>query len=242
VSTYRAFQDEGTPEETGTISPAIGPEKKVTGDKRTLTSAEISIEEMEPAASGIHRTVVPVVPIVVTLPTIRPLRLLRLVTALYVLHQHSVGTKFRRRVISYTALSAALLVFVAALAELDTERNLPGASITSFGKVIWWRFTTITTVGDGSVTPVSITGRAIVAGLLIGGITLIGVISATFVSWIVERVAPKEKAEQAATRGQIADLAQRFARPEEIASSPTAGENPARSPTLRSFPSPRSLN
>jgi voltage-gated potassium channel len=153
--------------------------------------------------------------IVVTLPALRPLRLLRLVTVLNVLQQHSSGTKFRGRVIAYTALSAALLVFVAALAELDTERNLYGASITTFGNSIWWAFTTITTVGDGSVTPVSITGRAIAAGLMIGGISLLGVITATFASWIVERVAHKEQAEQAATRGQIADLAERFTRLEE---------------------------
>ena len=148
---------------------------------------------------------------IVALPALRPLRLLRLVTVLSVL-QRTAGGKFRGRVVSYTAVAAALLVFVAALATLDAEREAPGASITTFGNAIWWAFVAITTVGDAVFSPVTITGRFISAGLMLGGIALLGVVTATLASWIVERVAHREEAEQAATRGQIAELADRFAR------------------------------
>jgi voltage-gated potassium channel len=147
---------------------------------------------------------------IVALPVLRPLRLLRLVTVISVLQQRAIGTRFRGRVVTYTAVSAVLLVYAAALAELDAERGVPGASISTFGDSLWWSAATITTVGDAAFSPVSITGRFVAIGLMIGGISLLGVVTATFASWIVERVAHKEETEQAATRGQIADLLERF--------------------------------
>ncbi len=66
---------------------------------------------------------------------------------------------------------------------------------------------TITTVGYGDIFPVTTLGRVIAAGVMIAGIGLIGVVTATLASWIVERVASEEEQQQAATRQQVADLA-----------------------------------
>ncbi|HEY0261274.1 MAG TPA: ion channel [Lacisediminihabitans sp.] len=146
---------------------------------------------------------------IVALPLLRPLRLLRLVVLLRVL-QRAAGTALRGRVVVYAAGSALLLVFVGALAVLDTERGAPGASITTFGRAIWWAFVTITTVGYGDVYPVTDEGRLIAVAVMLGGIALIGVVTATLASWIVERVAQQDEESQAATRRQVADLARQI--------------------------------
>lgn len=143
---------------------------------------------------------------IVALPLLRPLRLLRLVTLLRVL-QRVAGTALRGRIVVYVAGAVTLLVFVAALAELDQERHAPGASIVTFGDGIWWAVVTVTTVGYGDLYPVTDIGRLIAVAVMVAGIALIGVVTATLASWIVERVALKDEAEQASTRRQVSELA-----------------------------------
>ncbi len=152
---------------------------------------------------------------IVVLPMLRPLRLLRLVTILAVL-QKTAGSAFRGRVSIYVAGAASLLVFTAALAVLDSERHAPGATITTFGNALWWAFVTITTVGYGDYTPITETGRLIAVGLMIGGIALLGVVTATLASWIVERVARTEHDSRAATRGQIKELSAQIRQLQEL--------------------------
>jgi voltage-gated potassium channel len=140
---------------------------------------------------------------VVVLPVLRPLRLLRLVTVLNVLHR-TTGAALRGRVIMYAATASTLLVYVAALAVLDAERGK--GTINNFGDGLWWAFVTITTVGYGDVTPVTAIGRLIAVGVMIGGIALIGVVTATLASWIVQRVADDESVQDAVTQSEIAEL------------------------------------
>ena len=64
----------------------------------------------------------------------------------------------------------------------------PNATITDFGKALWWSFVTVTTVGYGDLSPVTWQGKCIAVGLMITGIALIGVVTATLASWIVDRV------------------------------------------------------
>ena len=139
---------------------------------------------------------------VVALPLLRPLRLLRLVVLIAAL-QKAMGGAIRGRVIVYTACSVVLLVYVASLAILDTERFQPESKITTFGDAVWWSITTITTVGYGDLAPVTGTGRVIAVALMIGGISLVGIVTATLASWIVQRVAEEDTAQQAATAAHI---------------------------------------
>jgi voltage-gated potassium channel len=139
---------------------------------------------------------------VVALPLLRPLRLLRLVVLVAAL-QKAIGGAIRGRVIVYTACSVVLLVYVASLAILDAERYEPDSKITTFGDALWWSVTTITTVGYGDLSPVTGVGRVIAVTLMIGGISLVGVVTATLASWIVQRVAEEDTAMQAATAAQI---------------------------------------
>lgn len=69
----------------------------------------------------------------------------------------------------------------------------------------------MTTVGYGDYSPVTAVGRAIAVGLMITGIALLGVVTATLASWIVERVGEQDDANQAATRAQVAELTREVA-------------------------------
>lgn len=148
--------------------------------------------------------------LVVALPLLRPLRLLRLVTLLHVLNRHA-GASLRGRVVVYVAGAASLILFVASLAILDAERGREGANIESFGDALWWALTTVTTVGYGDRFPVTGMGRAVAAGLMLSGIALIGVVTATFASWLIEKVQEVEDAAQTATRRDIEALTEQVA-------------------------------
>jgi voltage-gated potassium channel len=124
--------------------------------------------------------------LVVVLPLLRPLRLLRLVTLLTALNRYA-GHSLRGRVGIYLVGSVSLLSFVAALAVLDAERGGSG-QIQTFGDALWWTVTTLTTVGYGDAYPVTTTGRMVAVALMFSGIAVVGVVSASFASWLIERV------------------------------------------------------
>ena len=156
---------------------------------------------------------------IVLLPLLRPLRLLRLVVLIGVI-QKAVGHAIRGKVIIYTISGAVLLVYVASLAVLQAERGHPDAHITDFGQAIWWAITTITTVGYGDMYPVTTTGRVIAALLMIGGISLVGSITATIASWIVQTVAVDDAASAAVTAAHINELRAEIASLREELRSP----------------------
>ncbi len=137
---------------------------------------------------------------VIALPLLRPLRLLRLVTMLRFLDNRAT-MRLRGRMMSYVLGGSALLGFVGALAVLDAERVHPDANITTFGNAIWWAVTTMTTVGYGDYYPVTGTGRLAAVGLMIGGIAILGTVTATLASWMVERIREEEHDEVAAQEG-----------------------------------------
>ncbi|MBX0299326.1 potassium channel family protein [Cryobacterium sp. 1639] len=136
----------------------------------------------------------------VLLPLLRPLRLLRVVAHSRVF-QHSAGTAFRARVLVYLAGAAILVTYIAALAVFDAERAAPNANIVSFGDSLWWAAVTITTVGYGDFTPVTLRGRGIATGLMLGGVAVLGVLTATLSSWIVQRVSALEADRHRPTEG-----------------------------------------
>jgi voltage-gated potassium channel len=143
--------------------------------------------------------------LVVALPFFRPLRLLRLVTLLSVLHR-TVGETLRGRVVTYVAGAAALLVFVGALAVLDVEQSAPDAKILTFGDAAWWAITTITTVGYGDMYPVTAAGRLVAAALMMSGIAVLGVVTASIASWLVQRVEESTEAAEQPVRAELGEL------------------------------------
>jgi voltage-gated potassium channel len=143
--------------------------------------------------------------LIVALPALRPLRLLRLVTLLKFLNR-GAGRALRGRVITYAAGAALILVFVAALAELDVERHAIGSHIHTFGDSLWWACVTIASVGYGDITPVTVEGRFIAVGVMAAGIALIGTVAATFASFFIDRVAVTNQIENDETQVALALL------------------------------------
>jgi voltage-gated potassium channel len=158
--------------------------------------------------------------VIVAVPFLRPLRTLRLVVLVGAL-QKAFGDANRGRLVIYTAFSAVLLIYAGSLAELDAERSGPG-HIKNFGDAVWWSVTTITTVGYGDFVPATFIGRLIAVLLMVGGISLIGVITATVAAWIIQRVGEEDAAKQAATAAQINELRSEIA---ELANMISAQHN-----------------
>lgn len=126
--------------------------------------------------------------LVIALPILRPLRLLRLVTLLTLVNRRASST-LRGKVGIYVGGGALLLALVGALAVLDAERGVDGASIHTIWDALWWAIATMTTVGYGDLYPVTAVGRGVAVGLMVCGIAILGTVTATLASWIVERVA-----------------------------------------------------
>jgi voltage-gated potassium channel len=143
--------------------------------------------------------------VILALPILRPLRLLRLVTLLEILNRRAEDS-LRGRIAIYVAGSTVLLVFCASLAVLDAERGRAGSNINSFGNALWWSATTITTVGYGDHFPVTATGRFVAVGLMIGGVALLGVVTASIASWLIGRVQAVEETSRAVTRADFQAL------------------------------------
>jgi voltage-gated potassium channel len=149
------------------------------------------------------------------LPMIRPLRALRVITVISVLNRQ-LRDDARGRIAIYVGATVALVAFVAALAVLEAERNAPDASITTFGEALWWTITTLSTVGYGDRYPVTVEGRLVAATLMVAGIALLGVVTASIAAWFVEnlRRAQDEVSEEVeevsadveATQVQLADV------------------------------------
>ena len=91
----------------------------------------------------------------------------------------------------------------------------------------------MTTVGYGDRFPVTGSGRLVAVGLMVGGIAVLGVVTATMASWLVQRVAVEDERSEAVTRREIAELTAEVQalRAELSGSATAAGERAA--PTSR---------
>ena len=121
----------------------------------------------------------------VALPVLRPLRLLRLITVgSLVIQRVAVGRQFA--ILVKVFLFSVLVAYIAAVQITIVERQIEGSNIKSFGDGLWWALTTVTTVGYGDRYPTSTEGRAIAFALMLVGISLMGVITASVAAWFVK--------------------------------------------------------
>lgn len=85
-----------------------------------------------------------------------------------------------------------LLVYAAALLLLvATERNAEGATIHSMGDALWYSLVTMTTVGFGDLSPVTVPGRVISILFLGMSIGLFGLLLRTVYSFTTGRLVPR---------------------------------------------------
>jgi voltage-gated potassium channel len=158
----------------------------------------------------------------VVVPMLRMLRLLRVVTQRT--FTKNSGTAVRSRIAIYGAGSSLLVIYLVALGVLDAERGAPGANIETFGEAVWWAFVTVATVGYGDYFPVTPMGRIWAIGLMLGGIAIVGTVTATVSSWVIERATQGHDEDKPSTRGQLRLLSEQMAElREELAATSAEG-------------------
>jgi voltage-gated potassium channel len=123
------------------------------------------------------------------LPFARSLRAFRLLLALRALA--FIKSKRRHTAVFWLSTTIPFTWYLGALAMLDSERDVPGATIVTLDKALWWSITTITTVGYGDLYPVTFEGRIIAVALMISGISLFSAGAGVLASWILEERDPK---------------------------------------------------
>jgi voltage-gated potassium channel len=152
---------------------------------------------------------------ILALPMLRPLRLMRLLSVMQFSHRVG-GRRLRGRILTYAIAIAILLVYVGALAALDAEQNEPGASITNIGDALWWAAVTLTGTGYGDFVPITLVGKLVAIGLMLGGLAIVGVIAASFATWMIEqlgnRVAEEAEAAESETQSEVSVLTEHVAR------------------------------
>jgi voltage-gated potassium channel len=120
----------------------------------------------------------------VLLPFLRPLRLMRVISfGGLALQKIAMGKQFA--ITLKVALTAIFVSYIAAVQITISERDVEGSNIKTFADGLWWAVTTVTTVGYGDRFPTTTEGRILAVMLMIVGISLVGVITATVASWFV---------------------------------------------------------
>ena len=121
----------------------------------------------------------------VLLPFLRPLRLMRVISfGGLAIEKVAIGRQFA---ITIKVLLASIFVaYISAVQITITERGVDGSNIKNFGDGLWWAITTVTTVGYGDRYPTTTEGRFIAIALMIMGISLMGVITASVAAWFVK--------------------------------------------------------
>lgn len=121
------------------------------------------------------------------LPFLRPFLILVYIWRLPVF-RHGSGRAQRIRYILTTSLFTFMLVYTASYCVWLVERDASGANIVNFGDALWWGFATIATVGYGDFVPVTVPGRVLAVTLMVGGFFAIGVVTATLISELNDRI------------------------------------------------------
>lgn len=117
----------------------------------------------------------PIDVIAVVIPAARPLKILTTFTQ----SAAFATSKGRLKTMQAVGMSVALLLWIGSVAVLAAERHVEESSINTFGDALWWAVVTVTTVGYGDFSPVSVEGRVIAVLMMLIGIALIGVVTAS---------------------------------------------------------------
>jgi voltage-gated potassium channel len=104
-------------------------------------------------------------------------------------------------------IAAAATLIVGAWLVLLFEENARGSNIHNYPDALWWAIVTVTTVGYGDRYPTTEGGRAVAVILMLVGIGLIGVLTATVASVFIKEHTDANKQE---FREGHADLGQRL--------------------------------
>jgi voltage-gated potassium channel len=153
----------------------------------------------------------PIDVIAVAIPALRVLRVLRVLTAGQWLISRGSRLKFGRTATA-VVIAFIFVTYLASLAVLNAERGAPGAKIETFPDALWWSIVTMSTVGYGEYYPVTTNGRLIAAGVMVVGISLLGLVGASVASSVISRLSGKQVESQDEVKAQVLALTQEIAR------------------------------
>jgi voltage-gated potassium channel len=144
----------------------------------------------------------------------------------------------RHRSLFRVLLAAVGLLFLGAWLVMLFESHVQGSNIHGYKDALWWGVVTVTTVGYGDRFPVSDGGRLVAVVLMMVGIGLIGVLTATVASFFMQEHTDANKEQlQAAHHDlgtQLTDIDDRLARLEAaIGTTPAAADAPQAVPSTR---------
>jgi voltage-gated potassium channel len=151
----------------------------------------------------------------VILPPVRVIFSLRLVRSV-----------FRRGHLGRFLLAASALVLNGAVIAYLVERHAPKSNIHTLGESLWWSVTTVTTVGYGDYTPVTVPGRVTACFIMAIGLLTLAVLTAqvasSFVAQGPSRRERGSQADAAPPEVTLAELDRRLARIEELLTADAA--------------------
>jgi voltage-gated potassium channel len=149
--------------------------------------------------------------IIVAVPFFRPARAARLarlgrLARVGVVLTRGIGrarSLLTHRGLHFVLLTVAMVVFACAGVATVAERSSPAGNIHNFGEGLWWSVVTITTVGYGDHYPVTPLGQGVAVVLMLVGIGLIGVLTATVASYFVGQDLDKEQSQRDMLRAEL---------------------------------------
>ena len=120
--------------------------------------------------------------LVVVIPFVRPLRLLRI--AVYGTRAFSGVVRIFN--VDFLLVYAVGLVLIVATIVTTVEEG-SGSPLGFFPNSLWWAVATVTTVGYGDMVPSTPAGRVAGVVLMLGGVGLVGALTANFAAMMVRR-------------------------------------------------------
>jgi voltage-gated potassium channel len=102
-----------------------------------------------------------------------------------------VRTLRRERVFALVLAVVVLLILGAAGFALSEPRE--GTWVDQFGRGAWWALVTLTTVGYGDLVPVTILGRLVASVVILGGVVILAMVTATVASVYIEQKLRRER-------------------------------------------------
>jgi len=104
-----------------------------------------------------------------------------------------LAIKIRKDNLHKVGVMIFVLVFLASILFWHFEER------TDLIDAVWWSLVTVTTVGYGDISPVTSGGRIVGVVLMITGIGLLGILTATIASFFIEKQALENKGMKSAT-------------------------------------------
>ena len=103
----------------------------------------------------------------------------------------------------FVLLTVAMIIFACAGLVTVAEHSAPSGNIHNFGQGLWWAVVTVTTVGYGDHYPVTAFGQGVAVVLMLVGISLIGVLTATVASYFVGQDLDRGKTDRDLMRAEL---------------------------------------